>query len=45
MAKASPEDARAARARAVHLEKLGYKNFENKFWWLEINIGQILTMW
>ena len=23
----------------------GYQNFENKFWWLEINIGQILTIW
>ena len=23
----------------------GYKNFENKFWCLEINIGQIFMIW
>ena len=29
---------------ANHAKPQGYKNFDNKFWCLEINIGQNLTI-
>ena len=40
-------DRSAARRQALLPQRFlrGYKNFENKFWRLEIHIGQTLTIW
>ena len=38
-------DARLHRSYPERPALHGYKNFANKFWRLEINIGQVLTIW